>query len=148
MSVEIIEPLTYTIRYNANGGTGVMTDQIVRLGSSDSLKPNTFTNGDEAFNGWNTQPDGSGTSYPNNYAITSDLGNDGDVITLYAQWSMPTHYYVHFDPNGGTGTMSNQEFLYNGSETPLSKNTFTRTNYVFKGWNTQPDGSGIHYDDE
>ena len=148
MSVEIIEPLTYTIHYNANGGTGVMTDQIVRLGSSDSLKPNTFTNGDEVFNGWNTQPDGSGTSYPNNYAITSDLGNDGDVITLYAQWSMPTHYYVHFDPNGGTGTMSNQEFLYNGSETTLSKNTFTRTNYVFKGWNTQPDGSGTHYDDE
>ena len=148
MSVEIIEPPTYTIHYDANGGTGQMDDQIIKLGTSTSLTTNAFTKTDATFGGWNTAQDGSGTSYPDNYSITSDLGNADDVITLYAQWIEPVHYYVHFDPNGGTGSMNNQEFTYNDPAEPLTANTFTRTNYVFKGWNTAADGSGTHYDNE
>ena len=44
--------------------------------------------------------------------------------------------------------MNNQEFTYNDPAEPLTANTFTRTNYVFKGWNTAADGSGTHYDNE
>ena len=148
MSVEIIELPTYTIHYDANGGTGQMDDQIIELGTSTSLTTNAFAKTDATFGGWNTAQDGSGTSYPDNYSITSDLGNADDVITLYAQWIKPVHYYVHFDPNGGTGSMNNQEFTYNDPAEPLTANTFTRTNYVFKGWNTAADGSGTHYDNE
>ena len=148
MSVEIIEPPTYTIHYDANGGTGQMVDQIIELGTSTSLTTNAFTKTDATFGGWNTAQDGSGTSYPDNYSITSNLGNADDVITLYAQWIEPVHYYVHFDPNGGTGSMNDQTFKINGSPEPLSENTFTRTNYVFKGWNTKADGTGTHYDDQ
>ena len=148
MSVEIIEPPTYTIHYDANGGTGTMDDQIIEIGNNSSLTTNTFTKENAVFGGWNTEPDGTGTSYPDNYAITSDLGNADDVITLYAQWIEPPHYFVHFDSNGGTGTMSNQEFIYDTPTEPLTTNTFTRTNYVFRGWNTESDGSGTHYDDE
>ena len=148
MSVEIIELPTYTIHYDANGGTGQMDDQIIELGTSTSLTTNAFAKTDATFGGWNTAQDGSGTSYPDNYSITSDLGNADDVITLYAQWIEPVHYYVHFDPNGGTGSMNNQEFTYNDPAEPLTANTFTRTNYVFKGWNTAADGSGTHYDNE
>ena len=148
MSVEIIEPETYTIHFDANGGTGQMDDQIIELGTSTSLTTNAFKKTNATFGGWNTAQDGSGTSYPDNYSITSDLGNADDVITLYAQWIEPVHYYVHFDPNGGTGSMNNQEFTYNDPAEPLTANTFTRTNYVFKGWNTAADGSGTHYDNE
>ena len=148
MSVEIIEPPSYTIHYDANGGSGFMANQTVELGSNASLKTNTFTNNDAMFSEWNTAPDGSGTSYIDNYAITSDLGNADEVITLYAQWIEPIHYYVHFDANGGSGTMSDQEFVFDTHKKPLSTNTFTRTGYVFRGWNTAPDGSGTHYDDE
>ena len=148
MSVEIIEPPTYTIHYDANGGTGMMIDQVIKLGKNTTIKANSFTKEDYSFGRWNTAPDGSGTSYPNNYSITSDLGNNGDVITLYAQWIAPADYNVHFDPNGGTGTMNDQTFDVGGSAKPLSPNQFTRTNYVFRGWNTAPDGTGTHYDDE
>lgn len=60
---------------------------------------------------------------------------------------LPT-YTIHYDANGGTGSMNNQEFTYNDPAEPLTANTFTRTNYVFKGWNTAADGSGTHYDNE
>ena len=126
----------------------MMIDQIIEIGKNTNIKPNEFMYEDHSFGGWNTSPDGTGTSYPNSYSITSDLGNTGDVITLYAQWIAPTSYYVHFDANGGTGTMADQRFIVDGPNKPLSENEFTRTNYVFKGWNTQANGQGTHYDDE
>ena len=148
MSVELIDPDSYTLHFDANGGTGMMIDQVVKIGKNTTIKSNEFTKADSSFGGWNTAPDGSGTSYPNNYSITSDLGNNGDVITLYAQWIAPADYTVHFDSNGGTGTMDDQTFVVDGNAKPLSPNQFTRTNYVFRGWNTAPDGTGTHYDDE
>ena len=148
MSVELIDPDSYTLHFDANGGTGMMIDQVVKIGKNTTIKANSFTKEDHSFGGWNTAPDGTGTSYPNNYNITSDLGNNGDVITLYAQWIAPADYTVHFDPNGGTGTMDDQTFVVDGNAKPLSPNQFTRTNYVFRGWNTAPDGTGTHYDDE
>lgn len=147
MSVEIIDPMTYTLHFDANGGSGIMVDQVVRLGSSAIISSNEYYLEDYVFANWNTQPDGSGTSYANNYNITSDLGNDGDVINLYAQWDLADRYFVHFDANGGTGTMANQKFLIGDNPRPLTQNAYTRANYEFRGWNTQPDGSGVHYDD-
>ena len=86
MSVEMIDPDSYTLHFDSNGGTGMMIDQVIKLGKNTTIKANSFTKEDYSFGGWNTASDGSGTSYPNNYSITSDLGNKGDVITLYAQW--------------------------------------------------------------
>ena len=147
MSVEIIDPMTYTLHFDANGGTGVMADQVVSLGRPTTINSNEFTLTDFAFDGWNTKADGSGSSYANNYTITTDIGNDGDVINLFAQWALAEKYYVHFDANGGTGTMANQKFLIGDAARPLTQNAYTRANYEFRGWNTQPDGSGVHYDD-
>jgi len=47
--------------------------------------------------------------------------------------------------------MYNNEDVYRGERvtpiTRLSRNVYTRTGYVFTGWNTAPDGSGTHYED-
>ena len=148
MSVEIIEPDSYTIHFDANGGTGFMVDQKIEIGESTNITPNAYSNDDASFAGWNTAADGSGTSYTNGYSITSDLANSGETITLYAQWIPAQHFYVHFDANGGTGTMNNQRFVIGNPASPLTQNAFTRANYEFRGWNTAADGSGTHYDDE
>ena len=147
LSVELIDTPAYTIHFDSNGGTGMMLNQKIKLGQNTTINSNAYTNGEASFTGWNTQADGSGTSYTDNYPITSDLGNDGDVITLYAQWHFPEYFYVHFDANGGTGTMANQEFTIGDPAKPLTQNAFTRTGYEFRGWNTAADGSGTHYDD-
>ena len=73
---------SYTVSYNANGGTGTMTNST---GASITLKECTFTApvGKE-FNGWNTAANGSGASYTDQQTgITANL-------TLYAQWSCIT----------------------------------------------------------
>ena len=51
---------------------------------------------------------------------------------------------ISFNANGGTGTMDMQK-IDAGQSANLTANTFTRTDYVFTGWNTKADGTGTSY---
>ena len=53
---------------------------------------------------------------------------------------------VNFLPNGGTGRMESMGLDY-GQEATLNKNEFKRSGYKFTGWNTEPNGKGISYND-
>ena len=59
----------------------------------------------------------------------------------------PISYNIKFNSNGGEGTMQDQTF-YLGEQKALSEKTFTRSGYVFNGWNTLADGSGTSYTDK
>ncbi len=77
---------TYTVTFDANGGTGNMSPQTFTVGEAQSLTSNTFTHaGHMVFVGWNTEANGSGTSYSNGQSIILDKD-----ITLYAQWKRLT----------------------------------------------------------
>ena len=147
MNIELSDYDTYTIHFDPNGGTGMTVDQNVKVDKTVKLNANNFTYEDYMFDCWNTAADGSGTTYTNKQNVTG-LGQDGDVITLYAQWKEPINYYVHFDANGGTGTMPNQTFIYNDDPVALNPSLFTKTGYMFMGWNTEADGSGTSYADQ
>lgn len=84
-------PTEYYIIYSGNGGTGSMSNQTIPYGTPTPLNTNTFTKTDATFNGWNTTPDGTGTSYSDGQTVT-DIGN----IVLYAQWLEQT-YKVTFN---------------------------------------------------
>ena len=55
-------------------------------------------------------------------------------------------YNVHFDANGGEGTMADQVFVFDEAQL-LRHNAFTRDGYNFTGWNTEAAGSGTSYSD-
>ena len=76
----------YTVKFNANGGTGSMSDISVKRDVSQALPSNTFTRSGYDFIGWNTNADGSGVSYSNGQEIAYASISDGEIITLYAQW--------------------------------------------------------------
>ncbi|MBO4614711.1 MAG: InlB B-repeat-containing protein [Bacteroidales bacterium] len=73
---------TYTVVFDANGGTGTMAPQEFTGGESQALMRNAFTYEGYTFSGWNTVRDGSGASYPDGYTLT--VSSD---MTLYAQWT-------------------------------------------------------------
>ena len=146
MTVELIEPKSYTVKFNANGGSGMMLDQVISLNSSIALRPNTYTKSGAAFLGWNTEADGSGTQYTDEQVVTG-LANEGEVVTLYAQWQDSAGYTVAFDANGGTGSMDDQEFVFDTAQN-LSPSGFSKEGYIFDSWNTEPDGSGTRYEEE
>lgn len=131
---------TYTVTYN--GGTGFTggsppTDSnnyltgatATVLGNSGSLSKTG-----NSFAGWNTQANGSGTSY----AAGSTFSMGSANVTLYAIWS-PNSYTLTFNGNGGTtsgsATTYTQSLVYNVA-TALTANAFTNAGYLFGGWAT------------
>ncbi|MBR3164238.1 InlB B-repeat-containing protein, partial [Candidatus Saccharibacteria bacterium] len=141
---------SYTIKFDANTGTGNMPNQSFTYSEQKALTKNTFTKDGYSFKNWNTMPDGSGISYTDAQTLKSVSAINNHTITLYAQWqanAAPTpSYTIHFDANTGTGNMSNQTYNLDQS-TALPANGFTKDGYSFKNWNTIPDGSGISYGD-
>ena len=126
----------HTVTFNANGGTGTMSNQVANVPTALTL--NAFTRAGYTFSGWNTAANGSGTAYANGatYSFAAD-------VTLYAQWTALPNHTVTFNSNGGTGTMSNQVA---NVPTALTLNAFTRTGYTFSGWNTAPTAGTAYAD--
>jgi photosystem II stability/assembly factor-like uncharacterized protein len=78
---------TYTVTYDANGGSGSMTDESSPYDSNAvvTVLSNSFTRSEYSFSDWNTAANGSGTSYD-----PDDEFNISANTTLYAQWQPST----------------------------------------------------------
>lgn len=72
----------YSIKFDKNGGTGVMYDQVFQENEKIFLSKNTFTKSGSYFVGWNTRANGSATSFLDQQEITTNVN-----LYLYAQWS-------------------------------------------------------------
>jgi uncharacterized repeat protein (TIGR02543 family) len=131
----------FAVTFNANGGSGSMTAQSEN--SMTALSANSFAYAGYIFSGWNTQANGSGTSYGDGSSYSFSA-----ALALYAQWTavsvVANTYTVSFNANGGAGSMSPESSNTGAS---LSANAFGRSGYTFSGWNTQANGSGTGYAD-
>ena len=95
----------YAIVYDPNSaslGQGSMDSQAHTYGESAQLKANEFTNSysdqDKVrFAGWNTESDGSGTSYADEQDISDLAAEDGATVTLYAQWEFEYVLAIKYD---------------------------------------------------
>ncbi|MBQ7355312.1 MAG: InlB B-repeat-containing protein, partial [Clostridia bacterium] len=75
---------SYTVKFDANGGSGTMSAQTMTYGKSASLKSGGFTKENCGFLGWSTSPNALLAQYTNGQSVTN-LANSGS-ITLYAVW--------------------------------------------------------------
>ena len=140
----VIDTSKYRIIFEANDGSAANVIQTVDYNTTSLLTQNTFVYPGYAFKEWNTKADGSGNSYADKGILTvgskqSYAGNN--TLTLYAQWT-PITYTIKFDGNGGTGSMSPITLTFDEAQY-LPANTFQKTDYIFKEWNTKADGTGI-----
>lgn len=116
---------TYTVTYNANGGTGTTpTDAAAYpVGTAVTvLSAGDLTRSGYTFGGWNTAADGSGTTcQPNStYTITADT-------TFYAVWNVaapPTYddptYRITVEETDKGEVKSNRKWAYGGSTITLT----------------------------
>lgn len=87
---QTITPDTYTISYARNGGSGSMSNTTCTVGSSCTLRSNTFTRSGYEFLGWATTSTGAPV-YDNAESVTN-LTSGGKTVTLYAAWGQITNY--------------------------------------------------------
>ncbi len=122
---------TYKVNFAVDGGTSVTTPQTVTYGN-DIILPETSKTGYK-FEGWK---DEGGVTHTDNYKVPA-LENDGDEMTLTAQWSINQYKIIFEDYNGSvikTVTKDyNTEIL--NSDIPTQP---TREGYYFTEWTEIP----------
>lgn len=118
---------SYTITYDANGGTGAPATQTKVHGTAITISSTKPTRSGYAFAGWGESTSAATASYESGATYSANAS-----ITLYAIWVAGT-YTVSYDANGGTGAPSAQTKIY-GRDLTLSSDVPTRTNYSFGGW--------------
>ena len=81
-------PITYTVSFDANGGTGdAMTVMNFTYDEVKNLTANTYTPpSGYVFAGWNSQADGDGTDYADQAEVSNLVTTQGANIDLFAQW--------------------------------------------------------------
>lgn len=134
---------SYTVTYNSNTDTEEIKTQSFYKGSllADAEALGFTGTGTKRFKEWNTQKDGSGTSYTEGSSpkLTED-------ITLYAQWAdfYKLTYLINIDSNTQTYIQKVEaEISLATSKTAFAD--FDSSKYQFCGWDTKADGSGTRY---
>ena len=127
------------------GGEPVIQDMV--YDEPQNLFANSFVRYGYEFAGWTTTQEWKEqVEYENGERVESLTSVNNGVVQLYAQWT-PVPIWIKFHANGGTGTMLDQETFYE-SGALLSPCEFTREHWLFTGWNTKKDGTGISYPDK
>lgn len=89
----------YTVTFDANGGEGTTSKQLMSVDAATKLIENGFTREGYTFTGWNTKADGSGTSFEDQ-AEVKNL-SEGEDVTLYAQWQKNEYTVIAGKPANG-----------------------------------------------
>ena len=139
---------TYTVTYNANGGTGAPASQTKVYGQNltlSSTKPTaswTLTynaNGGSVsltskslsrpFRTWNTRADGTGTNYAPGSTYTGNA-----PLTLYAQYNNPTAGTLP-TPTRPNCAFNRWTTAQNSGSIVTSSTTITRNTTIYAFWN-------------
>jgi hypothetical protein len=81
---------SYTVIFNANGGTGEMDNQSFNYDEEKALSANEFTRKGHTFVNWNNKDDGSGDDFDDEEEVKNLSTINGDRYNLYAQWECVT----------------------------------------------------------
>lgn len=139
----------YKVTYYPNGESSTGCEQVVAKGST------TFNLVDQVANkkmtapvgqrlaGWNTQADGSGTSY----GITAELETSfADGLVIYAQWE-DIPYTIKFMNEDGSAEIATVICTYDSTPSFTGENNPTKektddTVFEFDGWSTAANSTG------
>lgn len=138
-SVTIPARPSYSVSYNANGGSGAPGSSTKWYDETLTLSTTIPTRTGYSFLGWSTSSTATTATYAAGGSYTANA-----AATLFAVWKADT-YAVTYNSNGGSGTISSDTKTYGINLTLSDGSGFTRTNHSLVKWNTASDGSGTDY---
>jgi len=128
-------PTTYTVKYDANNGSGAPNDQAKTHGVTLTLSSTKPTRTNYAFLGWATSSTATTAQYQAGGSYTANAS-----VILYAVWG----YTVKYDANGGSGA-PNEQTKTHGVTLTLSSTKPTRSGCTFLGWATSSTATTAQY---
>lgn len=137
---EYVSPVTYTISFDDNGGSGAPASVIKTDGVTLYLPTTVPTRFNYAFRGWSTDSTATTATYSSGSSFTKN-----EDTTLYAVWEYdPVKYSVSYSANGGSGAPATQNKTH-GVELTLSTVQPIRSGYDFMGWATSSSSTSVSY---
>ena len=127
VTVPAVARPTYTVSYNANGGSGAPSNQTKQHDITLTLSSVKPTRDGYEFAGWGTSATDTGVKYSAGGQYTGNAN-----ITLA------------YNANGGSGAPSSQTHLIN-TVSKISGVKPTRDKYVFLGWSTSSTATKATY---
>ena len=138
---------TYTVYYNANGGSGTINDGSCTYGGTITLPDGTaLSRENHAFAGWAMSVDASSVKYAGGAVVNvSDVIQNVQPggITFYAIWR-DIRRTLRFDANGGlqTESISNRTVVSGSPYGQLPEVVWEGGKYEFLGWYTARGSDG------
>jgi len=135
-------PSFWIIQYNGNGNDqGIPPDSVEQPKGGNTIisSHGNLSRNYHSFIGWNTESDGSGTSYTPGQEVQFDSD-----ITLYAMWSLITYTIQYSDQSAESGSAPDPQVKYHNTPITLHGNSgqLYRQNYDLVGWSTNSGGVG------
>ena len=130
--------LTYSVKFDVNGGTGSISSQTKRYFSDLKLTSAVPSRTGYVFKGWGTSSTDTNPDFQPGGTYYHNMN-----MTLYAVWEKAT-YIISYDANGGNGAPESQ-IKTHGEDITLSSAIPQRYNHVFMGWSLSPSSSSIAY---
>ena len=128
---------SYTVTYDANGGSGAPNTQTKIHDEILSISNIVPSRAGYTFQGWSTTRNGAVVYKPSaQYIANQD-------ITLYAVWKA-NGYSITYNANGGSSAPSEQVKTHDIDIT-LSTQESVRKNYSFLGWGTSSSSTSVAY---
>ncbi len=134
-----ISQRTYTVSFNANGGSGAPAAQIKVPGKALTLSSTVPTRSGYTFLGWATSATATAVAYQPGAQFKNNTNT-----TLYAVWEKDNSFKVTYNANGGSGAPAGQSKIP-GTPLKLSSTIPTRSGYAFVGWGTTASATTVAY---
>lgn len=139
VTVPAVARPTYTVSYNANGGSGAPSSQTKQHDITLTLSSTKPTRDGYEFAGWGTSATDTGVKY-----FAGGQYTENSNITLYAIWTNVAKLTINYNANGGSGAPVSQTHLIN-TTSKISGAKPTRDKYVFLGWSTSSSATSATY---
>jgi uncharacterized repeat protein (TIGR02543 family) len=140
-SISVSAKTSYTITYNANGGSGAPDKQTKWYGENLKLSATTPTRTGYSFVGWHY--DDSLADAGNYYYTAGGTCGKNENLTLYAVWK-PNTYKVTYNANGGSNAPAAQSKTH-AVTLKLATSVPTRDRYNFLGWAKSASSTTVDY---
>ena len=122
----------YTVRFNANGGEGLMSSQAFEFDKPDALDSNAFTRTSHRFLGWATNE--TGEAVYEDGAVVSNLTTVANgTVELFAAWELTT-MEVSFDLNYADAQQRVPPMVVTNGMAYGALPVVEREGYTFDGW--------------
>lgn len=142
ISITVPAKTSYTVSYNANGGSDAPNAQTKWHGTALTLSSTKPTRSGYTFVGWGTSTSDTTADYSAGGSYTANASD-----TLYAIWEKTIT--LTYNANGGNSAPDSQEAtVYNATTNykfTISSTKPTRTGYTFLGWSTSNTATSSSY---